>query len=136
MGSAAKWYIELPRGFFSNFNTLTMDFLKDYQLPIHDETGTDILSSFKKYLATHISDHNHEWKRILRLIKLDLPDQLLVERFTKSFVNKICHDISMGGVVIEEEAISCAQHLDLIYSQTHTLCDLLPGTPFPSTTAT
>jgi hypothetical protein len=25
-GSAAKWYIELPRGFFTDFNTLAMDF--------------------------------------------------------------------------------------------------------------
>jgi hypothetical protein len=33
-GSAAKWYIELPRGFFNDFNTLAMDFLTHYQLPI------------------------------------------------------------------------------------------------------
>jgi hypothetical protein len=29
-GSAAKWYIELPRGFFSDFNTLVMAFLTHY----------------------------------------------------------------------------------------------------------
>jgi hypothetical protein len=29
-GSAAKWYIEFPRGFFSDFNTLAMDFLTYY----------------------------------------------------------------------------------------------------------
>jgi hypothetical protein len=70
------------------------------------------------------------------LIKLDLPDQLLAEWFTKSFVNKISHDISMGGVVTEEQAISHAQYLDLVYSQTGTLYDLLPDAPRPSTTAT
>jgi hypothetical protein len=70
------------------------------------------------------------------LIKLDLPDQLLVEWFTKSFVNKISRDISMGGVVTEEQAISRAQYLDLVYSQTGTLYDLLPDAPHPSTTTT
>jgi hypothetical protein len=47
LGSAAKWYIELPRGFFSDFNTLAMAFLTHYQLPIHYDTGTEILTSFK-----------------------------------------------------------------------------------------
>jgi hypothetical protein len=46
-GFAAKWYIELPRGFFSDFNTLAMDFLTHYQLPIRYDIGTDILTSFK-----------------------------------------------------------------------------------------
>jgi hypothetical protein len=115
-GSAAKWYIELPRGFFSNFNTLAMDFLTHYQLPIHYDTRTEILTSFKQTKGTHISDHIHEWRQRRRLIKLELPDQLLVEWFTKYFMNKIGKDIAMGGVVTEERAISRAQYLDLIYS--------------------
>jgi hypothetical protein len=135
-GSAAKWYIELPRGFFTDFNTLAMAFLTHYQLPIHYEMGTEILSSFKKNKATHISDHIHEWRRRRRLIKLDLPDQLLAEWFTKSFMNDISKDISMGGVVTEEQAISRAQYLDLVYSQMGTLYDLLPDAPRPSTTTT
>jgi hypothetical protein len=101
-GSAAKWYIELPRGFFADFNTLAMDFLTHYQLPIHYEIGTEILSSFKQTKATHISDHIHEWRQRRRLIKLKLPNQLLAEWFTKSFVNDIARDIAMGGFVIEE----------------------------------
>jgi len=47
VGLASKWYIELPRGLFNDFNTLTMDFLTHYQLQIQSETGTKILSSFK-----------------------------------------------------------------------------------------
>jgi hypothetical protein len=62
MGSAAKWYIELPRGFFNDFNTLTMSLLTHYQFPIRYETGTEILSSFNKSFSTHISDHIHEWR--------------------------------------------------------------------------
>jgi hypothetical protein len=33
-----KWYIELPRGFFNDFNTLAMAFLTHYQFPIRYET--------------------------------------------------------------------------------------------------
>jgi hypothetical protein len=105
-------------------------------LPIRYETGTDILSSFKKSKATHISDHIHEWRRRRRLIKLDLPDQLLAEWFTKSFVNDISKDIAMGGVVTEEQVIIRAQYLDLVYSQMGTLYDLLSDAPCPSTTTT
>jgi hypothetical protein len=135
-GAAAKWYIELPRGFFSDFNTLAMAFPTHYQLPIRYDTGTEILTSFKQGSGTHISDHIHEWRRRRRLIKLELPDQLLAEWFTKSFVNKIAKDIAMGGVVTEEQAISRAQYLDLVYSQTGTLYDLLPDLPRPGTSST
>jgi hypothetical protein len=38
MVSASKWYIDLPRGFFNEFNTLAMAFLTHYQLPIRYET--------------------------------------------------------------------------------------------------
>jgi hypothetical protein len=134
-GSAAKWYIELPRGFFSDFNTLAMDFLTHYQLPIRYDTGTEILTSFKQSKGTHISDHIHEWRRRRRLIKLELPDQLLAEWFTKSFVNEIGKEIAMGGVVTEEQAISRAQYLDLVYSQTGTLYDFLPDLPRPGTSS-
>jgi hypothetical protein len=113
-----------------------MAFLTHYQLPIRYETGTKIFSSFKQNKATHISDHIHEWRWRRRLIKLELPDQLLSEWFTKSFVKYIGCDIAMGGVVMEEQAISRAQYLDLVYSQTGTLYDLLPDLPHPSTSTT
>jgi hypothetical protein len=135
-GSAAKWYIELPQGFFSDFNILAMAFLTHYQLPIHYNTGTEILTSFKQTKGTHISDHIHEWRQRRCLIKLKLPDQLLAEWFTKSFMNEIGKDISMGGVVTEEHAISCAQYLDLVYSQMGTLYDLLHELPHLGTSNT
>jgi hypothetical protein len=94
------------------------------------------LTSLKQNKATHISNHIHEWRWQRRLIKLELLDQLLAEWFTKLFVNDIGHDISMGGVVTEEQAISCAQYLDLVYSQMGTLYDLLPDLPHPSTSTT
>ena len=39
----------------------------------------------------------------------------------------------MGGVVTEEEAISHAQYLDLVYSQSGTLYELIPNAPCTST---
>jgi hypothetical protein len=110
-----------------------MTFLTHYQLPIRYETETKILSSFKKSCATYISNHIHKWRRRGCLIKIDLPDQLLAEWFTKSFISKIIHDISMGGVVTEEQVISRAQYLDLIYSQKGTLHDLILDDPLPFT---
>jgi hypothetical protein len=113
-----------------------MAFLTHYQLSIHYDTGTEILNSFKQTKGTHISDHIHEWRRRRHLIKLELPDQLLAEWFTKSFVNEIGKDIAMGGVVTEEQAISHAQYLDLVYSQTGTIYDFLPELPRPGTSST
>jgi hypothetical protein len=51
-------------------------------------------------------------------------------------MNEIGKDIAMGGVVTEEQAISRAQYLDLVYSQMGTLYDLLPELPRPSTSST
>ena len=42
----------------------------------------------------------------------------------------------MGGVVTEEQAISRAQYMDLVYSQFGTLYNLFPQAPRPSTNPT
>jgi len=39
----------------------------------------------------------------------------------------------MGGCVIEEQAITHAKYLDLVYSQSGTLYELLLGAHWPST---
>jgi hypothetical protein len=44
-GSATKWYIELPRASFQDFNSLAMSFLTHFQLPIRYEMGTELLNS-------------------------------------------------------------------------------------------
>jgi hypothetical protein len=135
-GLATKWYIELSRGFFNDFSTLAITFLTHYQLLILYETRTRILSSFKQSSFTHIPDHIHEWRRRRHLIKVPLPDQLLAEWFTKSLIGPIARDASMGGVVTEEQAISHAQYVDLVYSQMRTLYDLILDAPRPSTNPT
>jgi hypothetical protein len=131
-GSAAKWYIELPRASFYDFNSLAMSFLTHFQLPIRYETGTELLTSLRQTTSIHISDHIHEWRRRRRLIKAVIPDQLLAEWFTKSLLPQIARDVAMGGVVTEEEAIARAQYLDLVYSQSGTLYELIPNATRPS----
>jgi hypothetical protein len=52
---------------------------------------------------------------------------LLAEWFTKSILPQIARDVAMGGVVTEEEAIARARYLDLVYSQSGTLYELIPN---------
>ena len=106
-----------------------MAFLAHFQLPIRYETGTHLLTSLKQDTATHISDHIHEWRRRGCLIKFWIPDQLLTDWFTTSFVPKIAKDIAMGACVTEEQAIARAQYLDLVYSQSGTLYEYFPDAP-------
>ena len=75
--SVAKWYIELARRSFQDFNSLAMAFQTHFQLPIRYETGTHLLTSLKQTTATHISDHIHEWRHRQCLIKFWIPDKLL-----------------------------------------------------------
>jgi hypothetical protein len=63
------------------------------------------------------------------LIKETIPDQLLAEWFTKYLLPPISYDVAMGGVITEEEAIAHAQYLDLVYSQSSTLYELIPNSP-------
>jgi len=98
----AKWYIELPRASFDNFSTLATTFLTHFQLPIRYETGIELLTNFKQTMATHISDHIHEWRRRRRMVKTYVPDQLLAEWFIKSLLPSITEDVAKGGVVTKE----------------------------------
>ena len=108
-------------------------FLTHFQIPIHYEIGTDLLNSLRQNTSTHIYDHIHEWRRWRRLIKAPILDQLLADWFTKPLLPPIARDVAMGGVVTEEHAISQAQYLDLVYSQSGTLYDLIPQAPHPNT---
>ena len=91
--------------------------------------GTDLLTSLSQNTSTHISDHIHEWRRQRRLIKAPIPDQLLADWFTKSLLPPISRDVAMGSATTKEQATSRAQYLDLIYSQSRMLYDLIPQAP-------
>ena len=107
-GTAAKWYIELPQHSFVDFGSLATVFLTHFQLPIHYETSTDLLTSLRQNTSTHISDHIHEWRRWGILIKAPILDQLLADWFTKSLLPLISRDVAMGDAVTEEQTISQA----------------------------
>jgi hypothetical protein len=107
-----------------------MEFLTHFQLPIRYETDTKIFNFLRKSSSNHISDHIHEWRQWIRLIKAPILNQLLEDCFTKSLLPPIYRDVTMGDIFTEEKAISCAQYLDLVYSY-GTLYDMIPHSPLP-----
>ena len=99
IGTATKWYIELPQHSFVDFGSLETVFLTHFQLPICYETGTDLLTSLWQNTSTHISDNIHEWRRRRMIIKAPILDQLLTYWFTKYLFPPIAWDVAMGGAV-------------------------------------
>ena len=100
-GTTTKWYIELLQHLFVDFCSWATVFLTHFHLPIRYEMGIDLLTSLWQNTSTHISDHIHEWRRWRRLIKAPIPDQLLADWFTKSFLPLISWDVAMGSAVTE-----------------------------------
>ena len=131
-GTAEKWYIELPFAAFSSFWDLASAFLSHFQLPVRYDFGTNLLSIFRQNKATHILDHIQEWRRRKSLIKATIPLEFLLEWFLKSLLPYISKDVSTSGVTSEEEAILRAQQLDLIYSQSGILYEIILEAPRPS----
>ena len=64
--------------------------------------------------------------------KAPIPDQILTDWFTKSLLPPIARHVAMGGAITEEQVIARAQYLDLVYSHSSTLYDLIPNAPRPS----
>ena len=123
-----KWYIVLPQHSFWDFNTLEMDFLTHFKLPIQYEICTYLLTSLLHTTSTHI----HEWRQWCRLIKAPIPDQLLIDLLTKSLLFPIYRDSSMWGAVTEEDPINHSQYLNFFYSQSGNFYDLVSHGPLPT----
>jgi len=66
------------------------------------------------------------------LVKVYIPYQILAKWFIKYLLLVITEDVSKGGVVTEEQIISLAQYLDLVYTQSGTLYEKIPNLPCPS----
>ena len=111
------------------FDDLDMNFLNHFQLLVRYDIGTELLSTFQKDKATHISDHIQEWRRRKRLIKAFIPRKFLLEWFLKSLLPYIAKDVSTSRVQNEEHAIFWAQELDLIYAQSGLLYEIIPNAP-------
>ena len=67
------------------------------------------------------------------MIKAPIPNQLLADWFTKSLLSPIARDVTVADAVTKDQAISCTQYLDLVYSHLGTLYDLIPHAPRPTT---
>ena len=76
-------------------------------------------------------NHIQEWRRQNSLIKATIPLEFLLEWFLKSLLPYISKDVSTSGVTNEEEAILKARQLDLIYSQSQILFEIIPKAPMP-----
>jgi hypothetical protein len=59
------------------------------------------------------------------MIKAQIPNQILMEWFTKSLFPTITMDVSMVGLSSKEKDILHSQHLDLIFSHSRTLYDII-----------
>jgi hypothetical protein len=73
-----------------------------YQLPIHYDIGTNILTSLHQNNATHISNHIHEWHRRCRMIENRVLDKILMEWFTNSLLPPISMDVAIPRVATKE----------------------------------
>ena len=106
-----------------------MKFLKQFQLHIRYETGTELLTSLRQDTTTQISNHIHEWRCRWRLVKPPLPEYHLADWFCKSLLPQIAKDVALGDVVTEDQSIHHSQHLDLICSESRTLYNIIPNAP-------
>lgn len=63
------------------------------------------------------------------MVKTFVLDQLLAKWSIKSQLPSIIEDVAKGGVIIEDQVISHAQYLDLIYTQSSMLYEKIPNAP-------
>ena len=96
-GPTEKWYIELLGGACGTFDDLTVNFLNHFQLPIHYDVGTKLLSTFRQDKSTHILDHIQEWHRRKWLIKAFISPKFILEWFLKLLLPYIAKDVSTSG---------------------------------------
>jgi len=59
-GVASKWYVDHPKATHSTFVNLATYFLSYFQLPLHYDIDTELLTSFYQTFATHLSDNVQE----------------------------------------------------------------------------
>jgi hypothetical protein len=111
------------------FTSLAKDFLSFFS---YHYTMTLVWKSshiFDKLLPPISQDHIHEWHRRRSLCKIETTLELLLYWFLKSLFPLIAKDVATTMPQTKEEAITKAQHFDLIYSQSRYLYIVLPDAP-------
>jgi len=72
----ANCYIELQLTFYYNVSSLVIELLTYFQLPIHYEIGTKILTSL--HVLTFLY-YIHEWRKKHMMIRIEIPNHLLAD---------------------------------------------------------
>lgn len=61
MGLVMKWYVNEPIGTYTTFEKISKEFLSFFDLDIWHDTRLDIYIGLHQFIATHITNHIHEW---------------------------------------------------------------------------
>ena len=100
----------------------------------------ELLTHFRQTFVVHISDHIHKWWQHQSLCKSKVNDQVLLYLFLKSLTADISKDMAWKNPISEEDIISKAQQLELIYTQAGYIYNILSNASrlqtykeFPST---
>jgi hypothetical protein len=107
--TTTKWYVDKNSGAHSIFESLAKSFLSFFQLPIHHDTRSKILSGCKQNITTHISNHIHEWHRRHNLCKLDTTPQQRIDWFLQSLVPTLSEDVAINLPQTKDELITKEQ---------------------------
>ena len=85
--------MEQPYATHGTFSTLTTTFLTYFQLPIHHDSGMELLTHFRQTPTVRISDHLHEWWWCRSLCKAKIDDRVLLDLFLKALTSDILKDV-------------------------------------------
>lgn len=116
MGPETEWHVDQPYALYGDFNSLATTFPTFFQLPVHRDSGLELLTHYKQTPSTHISDHIHEWKKPHSLCKTQFEDKVLLDLFLRSLTSEISKGMENSSPKTKEEAISKSQQLELIYT--------------------
>ena len=108
-GVVAKWYVEQPSATHGTFSAIATTFLTYFKLPIHHDSGMELLNHFRQTPVVHISNHLHEWQRHRSLCKAKLDNRVLLDLFLKNLTVEISNDVAHQNIISEEDTISKAQ---------------------------
>jgi hypothetical protein len=108
---------------------MVLVFINHFQLSVHYDVCLELLLTLRQDTATHILDHIQKWHRQKRLIKTCIHLKFLLEWFLKSLQPPISKDDDTSRVTSEEEVIFKSPQLDLIYTQSRMLYQILPDAP-------
>jgi hypothetical protein len=130
-GPSTKWYVDEKSGSHVTFESLAKAFLAFLQLPVHHDTGLELLSECKQTSTMHIADHIHEWCQRRSLCKAETTKEQHLDWFLKSLVSILAKYVASTFTQSEEEAMKKAQQFNLIYAQLGYLYTVLPYAPRP-----